>query len=497
MKRSALLLLVVGAAVSAFADFEVYFLRHGETPWNRARILQGSTSYVGLTARGERMAVETAEGMRRAGVAFDRVYASPYLRAKRTAEIVAGALGNAVETDARLREMCFGRYEGLRYAPVYPDANLAHLYDGSGAYVPQGPGAESLAQVGARVREFLEQELAPQDGKVKRVLCVAHSLVLKAMVTEMFGDNLPASAKVALQRNCSAHVLRFANGKYALAEVGKVFYDPARFEAVPMPRTVAHRGAGDLDRPEASLPAYSNAVATASDIVKLDLQRTKDGVIVMGHDPTLRRNMGWNAKIADLTYAEICEKGRFLERGKPGSERIVRLDQVLPVVRSVPEFWIDFKFFTPDFAEQALAEFRRAKIDESRLIVATFTEPALAYLRKAHPNIRRVGHFNVTKDAKTGLWRRHDGKTFAMREEAVRSALEYRDKYGLFGVNMPVLQGQTTCEDVAYLRQNGLWVSLWFVQDVKTAAAYRTAGADAFVTDRVSVVREAFMQGDR
>lgn len=55
------------------------------------------------------------------------------------------------------------------------------------------------------------------------------------------------------------------------------------------PLMVAHRGAGDLEMPEASFSAYSNAVATACDIVKLDLLETKDGVVVMGHDKDLRR----------------------------------------------------------------------------------------------------------------------------------------------------------------------------------------------------------------
>ena len=36
------------------------------------------------------------------------------------------------------------------------------------------------------------------------------------------------------------------------------------------PLMVAHRGAGDLEMPEASLAAYSNAVATACDIVSIE-----------------------------------------------------------------------------------------------------------------------------------------------------------------------------------------------------------------------------------
>jgi len=53
--------------------------------------------------------------------------------------------------------------------------------------------------------------------------------------------------------------------------------------AAAEPKRVAHRGAGDLTMPEASLPAYSNAVETACDIVKLDVQRTRDGAIVTDH----------------------------------------------------------------------------------------------------------------------------------------------------------------------------------------------------------------------
>ena len=56
--------------------------------------------------------------------------------------------------------------------------------------------------------------------------------------------------------------------------------------AVPepyMPKMVAHRGAGDLSMPEATTEAYSNAVITAADVVKLDLQCTKDGIVVLGY----------------------------------------------------------------------------------------------------------------------------------------------------------------------------------------------------------------------
>ena len=243
---------------------------------------------------------------------------------------------------------------------------------------------------------------------------------------------------------------------------------------------VAHRGAGSLTMPEASLPAYSNAVAMGCNVVKLDLQRTKDGVVVMGHDITLKRNMGWNVKIAGLDYAEILEKGRFLEGGKPGRWRIVRLDEALAIVKPVPEFWIDFKDskgFSPEFAEQAVSAIKAAGIDLSRVMVATFNRPALKYFQEHHPSVRRVGHFSFA-EAKD--------ENREMREHALR----FRDDYGLYGLNMPIGKRQTRPEDIAFLKQNGLWISLWFVQDAAAAAYYRPALPDAFVTDHVSLVRE-------
>jgi len=236
---------------------------------------------------------------------------------------------------------------------------------------------------------------------------------------------------------------------------------------------VAHRGAGDLTMPEASKPAYADAVTKLSDIVKLDLQKTKDGVIVMGHDPTLKRNMGWDAKIADLTYAEIVEKGTFLGKDKqPSGEKIVRLDEALAIVRPIPEIWIDFKYFKPDFAERVFAELAAAKIDLSRVMIATFSQSALAWAKGHHPEVRRVAHCGGSKLTAEYL-------------------LKLKGKFDLYGVNLP--QKSVTPELVSSAKANGLWVSLWFVQNETDARQWRGAGADAFVSDHAFRVRPSFL----
>ena len=107
-------------------------------------------------------------------------------------------------------------------------------------------------------------------------------------------------------------------------------------------------------------------------------------------------------------------------------------------------------------------------------MVATFAKNALSYFREHHPAVRRVGHCGDVRKSPD--------------EDCVPKLLWFRDQYGLYGVNIPAKPNVTKPEDVVRLRENGLWVSVWFVQNEKTAATYR-AVADAFVTDFVSKAR--------
>ena len=221
------------APFAASADIEILFLRHGETTWNRAKMLQGSVSNTCLTVKGVRMAEETGKGMSAAGLRFGRIYTSPYRRARHTADIVAAAgVGPVPVVDARLREMCFGCYEGMRYVKGnYPDENLRFFFEEPERYVPRGAGAESLADVRARLRDFLENEVRPLDGTVERVLCVAHSLVLKALAEEVAGPGgVPEGAKKAIQRNCCVHTIKFSGGRFTLQDTGRIFYSAEEFD---------------------------------------------------------------------------------------------------------------------------------------------------------------------------------------------------------------------------------------------------------------------------
>ena len=66
----------------------------------------------------------------------------------------------------------------------------------------------------------------------------------------------------------------------------------------------AHRGDW-RNFPENSLEAIDNAIKMGVDIVELDVQRTKDGQLILMHDQTLNRTTTGKGAIADTTLAYI------------------------------------------------------------------------------------------------------------------------------------------------------------------------------------------------
>ena len=69
---------------------------------------------------------------------------------------------------------------------------------------------------------------------------------------------------------------------------------------------VAHRGDWRY-APENSLQAVEHSIKMGVDIVEVDLQKTKDGVLIIMHDSTLDRTTTGKGKVADKTWEEISQ----------------------------------------------------------------------------------------------------------------------------------------------------------------------------------------------
>ncbi len=93
----------------------VFVVRHGETQWNVARLLQGQKDS-SLTDKGIAQAKELAKKF--AEFKIDKVVASDLIRARRTAEFIAAEHKLTVATTKLLRERTFGKFEGKKWTDL-------------------------------------------------------------------------------------------------------------------------------------------------------------------------------------------------------------------------------------------------------------------------------------------------------------------------------------------------------------------------------------------
>jgi alpha-ribazole phosphatase len=130
-------------------------VRHGETEWNSEQRYIGRTD-LPLSEKGLQQAQALARRLK--DEAVDVVYTSDYQRASQTAAAIADALRMPAQEDARLRELDFGRWEGLTLADIqerYAETYANWIED------PQAspPGGESLAHLQDRVSSLLGELL--------------------------------------------------------------------------------------------------------------------------------------------------------------------------------------------------------------------------------------------------------------------------------------------------------------------------------------------------
>jgi glycerophosphoryl diester phosphodiesterase len=101
-----------------------------------------------------------------------------------------------------------------------------------------------------------------------------------------------------------------------------------------LPLISAHRGAPQAT-PENTLAAFAKAIEMNADFIEIDVRTTADGTQVIMHDGSLKRTTGLDAKVSDVTLAEI----RKLSAGKGAGaqfekEKVPTLEEVCLFVSS-------------------------------------------------------------------------------------------------------------------------------------------------------------------
>lgn len=177
-----------------------------------------------------------------------------------------------------------------------------------------------------------------------------------------------------------------------LSYVYSVFTGKANFRLALFqnPTVMAHRGLS-ADAPENTLYAFSDAILVGADFIELDVQQTRDGVLVVMHDSNLKRTTGVNKDIWDVDYADIqnLDAGSWFDPAYANA-RIPTLEETLQFVDKRAKLNIEIKptKHGSDTLEQDVAELITRYQYTDACYVTSFSYGSLKKVKEANPEIR-------------------------------------------------------------------------------------------------------------
>lgn len=172
-------------------------IRHGETEWNKEFRLQG-TSDVALSDIGNWQAEQLAE---KCIYKPDHIFVSPLQRAQCFVAPLAGRYGITPAIRQELREMSFGRWEGLCYADMDPAAQLQYAAWTQDPVRNCPPDGEPASAMAIRVSGFLD-DMKTTMGEEETAVVVTHGGVIRVAVT--LAMEMPDRAAARLQINTAS-----------------------------------------------------------------------------------------------------------------------------------------------------------------------------------------------------------------------------------------------------------------------------------------------------
>lgn len=151
---------------------------------------------------------------------------------------------------------------------------------------------------------------------------------------------------------------------------------------------VAHRG-GALFAPENTLAALRGAIESGADYAEIDVRRTRDGVLVLMHDRSLRRTAGADLFVSEADFAEV----RALDAGSWFSDRfrgepVPTLEEAIALSRGKIGLMIELK---PDgdpspLVEDAVGLIRRYGVERDCILVSS-SRQVLRLVRESDPEL--------------------------------------------------------------------------------------------------------------
>ena len=264
---------------------------------------------------------------------------------------------------------------------------------------------------------------------------------------------------------------------------------------LPRPLVYAHRGGAAL-RPENTLAAFDNGLALGADGLELDVHLSRDGVVVVHHDPMLERTTNGSGAIRLKTAEELAaidagyrfvpsadlpaeagshqkERGESRKAEFPYRGKGIGVPTLREVLARYPvPLIIELKTPEPALARATVDELRAANAVD-RVALGSFYSQGLHAARAYEPRLATGAAREETRWALYKSWVHWPVRRPAFREFQV-----------------PESSGRTrivTPRFVRHAHRAGLAVKVWTVDAHEDVARLLSWGVDAIISDRPDV----------
>ncbi len=249
------------------------------------------------------------------------------------------------------------------------------------------------------------------------------------------------------------------------------------------PLLTAHRGGAGL-APENTLAAFRNAIALGVDAVELDVHLSRDGQVVVMHDPNLERTTDGHGQIYDQTLAELQKLNAAAKySGKVAPEPVPTLSQVLDLFKDRRErVEIEIKVPPqgryPGIEQKVLDEIKAHNLS-ARVQISSFDFPTIAEVHRLDATIPTVALLS------TDYFRRVD------LNQPARVIQEVQDAgANIIGVNKDLL----TPPLISEAHKRGLKTQVWTVDNPDEMSKFIDLNVDGITTNRPDLLKSLLAQ---
>lgn len=239
---------------------------------------------------------------------------------------------------------------------------------------------------------------------------------------------------------------------------------------------IAHRGFSGRF-PENTMLAFEEAAKLPIDCIELDVHSSRDGKVVIIHDPTLERTTNRMGRVFDFAWEDLKKldagyhfdpqaTGEFPFRGKGCA--IPLLEDVFKTFPDM-KFIIEIKQTLPAIEELVYRLIRKYKMQDKVIVASEHHEPLIRF-RHIDPSIAT----NLAKTEARDYYQKFRMHLINFHQPA-GDALQIPERYNGKPVVTPLF--------VASAKRKGLFIHIWTVNNPKDMRRLIEYGVDGIISD--------------